>query len=306
MTLLENTLQSISKKEMTVTAGAKRLGVSRQTLHTKLNRYKRYGIEGLLQKKGKKRGSAHNRTQKNIEKIIVTMAEQWYMEGVESLSDRLEREHRITLHPTTIWRILKRNNIRYTDTWKRTTKRWKIKLYAHDTPGQELQMDTCSPHGYKQGKTIYTIIDDASRFAFAYIYKRRANAEDTLDFLRRFMDIAPFPIQQIRTDQGKEFIANNVRAFFKELKITHRMNTPYCPEENGKIERFHRTLKEKCVRPFLSPSLPLETMQYHLSLFINHYNRVKRHRGLGMHGMTPVQKLLYCGSVKKWLQCYMG
>ena len=135
----------------------------------------------------------------------MAIAEKWYVEGVEALSDRMEREHGIYLHPTTIWRILKRKNIRYTDKWKRTTKRWKIKLYAHDTPGQELQMDTCYPHGYKQGWVIYTIIDDASRFAFAYLYKGRANTEYTIDFLRRVMDIAPFPIQKIRTDQGREF-----------------------------------------------------------------------------------------------------
>ena len=124
------------------------------------------------------------------------------------------------------------------------------------------------------------------------------------DFLRRVMDIAPFLIQKIRTDQGKEFTATEVRHFLKKLNIEHRLNTPYCPEENGKIERFHRTLKEQCIRPHISPSLPPETAQYRLTLFLNHYNRVKKHRGLGMHGLTPVQKLLYCASVKNSLQCY--
>ena len=304
MEVQEDTLQKVINKEMTVVAGAERLGISRPTLYERLKRYERYGIAGLLRKQGKKRGPAHNRTPEDIEVIVTALAEKWYMEGVEALSDRLEREHGISLHPTTIWRILKRKNSRYTDQWKRTTKRWKIKLYAHDTPGQELQMDTCYPYGYKQGWVIYTIIDDASRFAFAYLYKRRANAEDTLDFLRRYMDIAPFPIQKIRTDQGREFTATEVRNFLKELHIEHRLNTPYCPEENGKIERFHRTLKEQCIRPHISPSLPFETAQYRLTLFLNHYNREKKHRGLGMHGLTPIQKLVYCASVKNSLQCY--
>ena len=69
-----------------------------------------------------------------------------------------------------------------------------------------------------------------------------ANAVNTLDFLHKVYVRAPFPIQKIRTDQGKEFIAIVVEEFLREHNITHRRNTPYCPEENGKIERFHRTL----------------------------------------------------------------
>ena len=105
-------------------------------------------------------------------------------------------------------------------------------------------MDTKYPYGFKQGKVIYTIIDDTSRWVFAYSYNK-ANAENTLDFLHKVIKRAPFTIQKIRTDQGKEFIANIVESFLKKHGIIHRRNTPYCPEENCKIERFHRTLNEK-------------------------------------------------------------
>ena len=87
MELLEDTVQRISNKEMTVTAGAERLGVSRQTMHTRLHRYRRFGTDGLLRKQGKKRGKAHNRTAENLEDIVVATADHWYMEGVEALSD---------------------------------------------------------------------------------------------------------------------------------------------------------------------------------------------------------------------------
>lgn len=246
---------------MTVTEGARRLGLSRQAIYTKLSRYKRFGRDGLLRKQGKKRGYAHNRTPKEVEELVSTLAEEYYMDGVESLADTLERIYGISLNPTTIWRILKRQHVRYGDTWKRTTKRWKIKIFAHDTPGMELQVDTCYPHGYKQGSVIYTAIDDASRFVYARLYPDHANATHTLDFIRRLHTKAPFPIQKIRTDQGKEFTALLVRDYLNTLGINHRRNTPYCPEENGKIERFHRTLKEKCIRPYMWPTLSFESSQ---------------------------------------------
>jgi len=58
-------------------------------------------------------------------------------------------------------------------------------------------MDTKYPHGYKQGKVIYTIIDDATRWVYAWSYST-ANAENTLNFIKKVRDKAPFPIQKIR------------------------------------------------------------------------------------------------------------
>lgn len=231
------------------------------------------------------------------------MADTYWNDGVETLHDHLLYENNIDLHSTTIYRILKRNNIRYTTNYPHTRKKWKKRLYAHQIPGKELQMDTKYPFGYKQGRVIYTIIDDATRWVFAWSYEK-ANAENTSDFLKKVTSRAPFPIQKIRTDQGREFIATKVREYLRVKHIEHRMNTPYCPEENGKIERFHRTLNEKALRFGFTPNESLDEMQYRLTLFLHYYNWRKRHRGLGMGGVTPVQRLRELGSVNLTLQCY--
>jgi putative transposase len=111
-----------------------------------------------------------------------------------------------------------------------------------------------------------------------------------LDFIERVRIVAPFTIQKIRTDQGSEFKAWSVQRYLADHRIEHRLNTPYCPEENGKIERFHRTLNEKCVIGMYA-SDSLDTLQYKITLFLQYYNYQKRHRGLGMEGMTPMQKV---------------
>jgi len=303
MQLKENNLKAIINKKKTVVAVAKDLQVSRQSVHKWLSRYKRYGIDGLITLKKKKGGPAHNRTPAEVEQLVVNVSHEYFADGVETLHDRLEYEYNLTLHPTTIYRILKRNNVRYTDIYTRTQKRWKKQLFAHDLPGTELQMDTKYPYGYKQGKVIYTIIDDASRWVFAWSYET-ANAVNTVDFLQKVLKRTPFLIYKIRTDQGKEFIANIVEAFFVQNNIAHRRNTPYCPEENGKIERFHKTLNEKALRYGFRPSDSLDAMQYRLNLFLHYYNYQKKHRGLGMDSMTPIQKLEEKASVNLTLQCY--
>ena len=303
MELKENKLKEIISKEKTVTKVAEELEVSRQSVHKWLQRYKRFGLTGLITIKKKNCGVAHNRTSPTIEQLVINSAEKYFADGVETLHDRLQYENNLNIHPVTIYRILRRNNVRYTNQYTQTQKRWKKKLFSHQTPGFELQLDTTYPFGYKQGRVIYTIIDDASRWVFAWTYET-ANAVNTVDFLKKVLKRAPFTIQKIRTDQGKEFIANIVQDFLKTNSIVYRKNTPYCPEENGKIERFHRTLNEKGLRFGFYPDDSLDTLQYKLSLFLQYYNFEKRHRGLGMEGRTPFEKLKSCASVNLTLQCY--
>jgi transposase InsO family protein len=301
--LQEEKLTQIINKQSKVTEVAEEFNVSRQTIHKWLNRYKRFGLDGLLKQKRKPAGSSHNRTAAEIEQLVVNLSRQHWYDGVGTLADRLQFEYNLTLHPTTIYRILKRKEIRYGEQQTWTKKRWKKQLYAHQIPGKELQMDTKYPYGYKEGKVIYTIIDDATRWVFAWSY-RTANKENTLDFLGKVLARAPFTIQKIRTDQGKEFIANVVKDFMQKQNIQYRNNTPYCPEENGKIERFHRTLNEKALCWGFYPKDSLDTMQYKLNLFLHYYNYQKKHRGLGMDGATPMERLSELASVNLTLQCY--
>ena len=302
--LQEEKLTQIIKKQKKITEVAEEFNVSRQTIHKWLNRYKRFGACGLRRKKIKSIHIPHNRTSSEIERLVINLAENHQYDGVETLSDRLQFENNITLHPTTIYRILKRREVRYGEQQTWTKKRWKKKLFAHQIPGKELQMDTKYPFGYKEGKVIYTIIDDATRWVFAWSYET-ANQKNTLDFLKKVLSRVPFEIQKIRTDQGKEFIANTVKDFIKKQNIEYRNNTPYCPEENGKIERFHRTLNEKAISWGFYPKDTLDEMQYKLNLFLHYYNYRKKHRGLGMGGLTPMERLNEISSVNLTLQCYI-
>lgn len=292
MQLVEEKLLAIINKRTTVTKVAEELSVTRQTIYTWKARYGRFGIDGLIQPRKRRTDIPHNKTSEEVAQLVINTAETYWTDGVEALSDHLARLYNLSINPTTIYRILKREGVRYGTHHPRTTKRWKIKLYSHQTPGLELQMDTKYPFGYKQGRVIYTIIDDATRWVYAWTYTT-ANAQNTLDFIKRVETHVPFVIQKIRTDQGKEFHNRWVREYLSAQGIEHRLNTPYCPEENGKIERFHRTLNEKCVVG-MYPHDSLDTLQYKLTLFLQYYNHHKRHRGLGMEGMTPMRKLASC------------
>ena len=302
--LKKQKIEQILGKEKKLQDAAKEMNVSRQTMSKWVHRYRRFGENSLEPSKRKGGSGGHNRTKEEIEKQVVTLAQEFWHDGVEVLSDRFYASHKIRLHPTTIYRILKRQGERYGRTGSKTKKRTKIKLYAHKEAGKELQMDTKYPFGYKVGVVVYTAIDDASRWIYCRVYST-ANAKNTVDFLQKLIQVTPFDIQKIRTDCGTEFVSKQVGSFLEAQQIVWRRNTPYCPEENGKIERFHRTLNEKSIQLFWSPQDSLETLQYKLQIFLDWYNYEKRHRGLGMEGLTPFQKLcsLALKNVNLTLQC---
>jgi len=302
MQLLVSKLENVMNKRQKVVSVAREMSLSRQTIHKYLLRYKRYGEDGITRPMRKKRRlPAHNRTSEAVENCVIELAKTYVADGVQTLADRLQYEYNTNLNPTTIYRILKRKNIRYTGYYEATKKRWKKQLFCHQIPGQELQMDTKYPYGYKLGRVIYTIIDDASRWAFVWSYET-ANADNTVNFLKKVLNRVPFEIKKIRTDQGTEFLNKKVDEMLEKHGIEHRKNTPYCPEENGKIERFHSTLNQKALRYGFKPAEPLDDLQYKLNLFMHYYNYQKKHRGLGMDGLTPMQRLEQLKSVNLTLQ----
>lgn len=285
-------LEEIINKEKTVIEVSEVFNVTRKTIHIWLVRYKRFGIDGLIKKKKVNRHPPHNKTRKEVEDVLITLANKCFCDGVETLHDLLLFEHKIELSPTTIYRILKRRNVRYDDKYYQTQRYKKIQLYSLEHEGQEIQTDTKYPFGYGVNLVIYTAIDDATRIVYAKCYGV-ANGDNTIDFLNILLARLPFKIQKIRNDQGIEFKNLKVKQFMKDNNIEWRNNTPYSPEENGKIERFHRTLNDKFLRYGVYPTDNLDTFNYKLTLFLFYYNNQKKHRGLGMNKMTPIQKLNY-------------
>jgi len=201
------------------------------------------------------------------------------------LSDKLQDNYDLKVEQTTVWRILKRKKVRYT----REYKRWKKepKLYCLNKPGKELQMDGSYPYGRQRDIVHFDAIDDCSRLVYAKIYEHE-DATSAIDFVTHLLKNVPFRIEAIRVDNryGRRF-----RNFCEALDIRVIENDPYCPQQNGKIERFHRTVKREFYWKHCSFHDSKETLQFKLNLYLHHYNTNRRHSGYGMNRMTPVQKI---------------
>lgn len=281
----ERTLQQVIKKELKVNDAAFLLGVSRRSISKWLWKYRYEGIDGIAPKKsGPKSGKAHNRTCETIEKEVMKIAQENPYKGPDWIADQLL----VQLNQATVYRILKRRGVRYGPGYQH--KRRKKKAYCLDIPGREVQVDVCFPFGYQRNMAVYDAIDDCSRFVGAKVMNHPTQGL-TIEFLKELIEKSPFKIRAIRTDQGREF-AKTVTEFLLSQGIEHRKNPPYTPQHNGKIERYHRTFKEEEADswPFHAS---FDELNYRLQLWLKEYNFKKKHTGLGMKKLTPVQKIAY-------------
>lgn len=287
-------IQEIINKEITVVQVARELTVTRKTVHQWLARYKRLGDSWLYPRKPwPKHWSPPNRTAKRIERLVIDISKEQRFKWPITIWDRLEEEYNIKLHPTTIFRILKRNHVRYNDKYVRFKR--PSKLYSLWKPWQEMQLDTCFPLWYGEGVIVYDMIDDCSRTIKARAYQEKTVA-NSIAFVQYVLSRIPFTVRAIRTDNGSEF-SRKFSEYLESIGIKHIKNTTYTPEENGKIERYHRTRKDEDIN-YRSYGMTLDEANYRLKLREYYYNNKRKHRWLGMNGLTPIQKYRLCSLIK--------
>src|SRR5262249_51176887 len=83
----------------------------------------------------------------------------------------------------------------------------------------------------------------------------------------------------IISDNGPQFVAKEFKNFIRIAGMTHVRISPYYPQSNGKIERWHRTLKGDAIRVATPDSL--EQACTVVSRFVAHYNGVRLHSAIG-------------------------
>ncbi len=105
--------------------------------------------------------------------------------------------------------------------------------------------------------------------------------------LERAKELHPEARPRIISDNGPQFIAKDFKEFIRICGMTHVRTSPYYPQSNGKIERWHRSLKAECIRP--GAPLSLEDARRLVEGYVRHYNEVRLHSAIGY--VTPAAKM---------------
>lgn len=86
-------------------------------------------------------------------------------------------------------------------------------------------------------------------------------------------------LPRVITDIGPQFLAKDFKEFIRITGMTHTRTSSYYPQSNGKIERWHGTLKSECIRP--GTPLTLADAQRIVGRYVEQYNTVRLHSSLG-------------------------
>ncbi len=111
--------------------------------------------------------------------------------------------------------------------------------------------------------------------------------DDVTLVIQRARELFPGVTPRIISDNGLQFIAKDFKEFKRISGMTHVRTSPYYPQSNGKLERFHRTIKHECFRP--NTPVSLEDAKRLVTEFIRSYNTERLHSAIGY--ITPLGKL---------------
>jgi putative transposase len=134
---------------------------------------------------------------------------------------------------------------------------------------------------------LCSLLDGYSRFIVHWEIRDKMEEGDVQTIIQRAREAYPNERPRIITDNGPQFIAKDFKEFIRIAGMTHVKTSPYYPQSNGKIERWHKTLKGDCIR--VKVPLSLEDARRLVTDYVAHYNTVRLHSAIGY--ITPKDKL---------------
>jgi len=105
--------------------------------------------------------------------------------------------------------------------------------------------------------------------------------------LQRALEKYPEAKPRIISDNGPQSVARDFKEYIRISGISHVRTSPYYPQSNGKIERWHRTIKGECIRPGVL--LSLEDARAVAGRYIDDYNNERLNSAIGY--IAPIVKL---------------
>lgn len=134
---------------------------------------------------------------------------------------------------------------------------------------------------------LTSVLDGFSRYILHWEIRESMTEADVETILQRAAEKYPDAKPRIISDNGPQFIARDFKEFIRLMGMTHVRTSPYYPQSNGKLERWHGTVKSECIRPAAPASL--EEARRLVAEYVEHYNHVRLNSAIGY--ITPADKL---------------
>lgn len=216
---------------------------------------------------------------------IHTFARAHPLEGYRRLTFMMLDADVVACSPTSVYRVLKAANLLAGSSPVPTKKGTGFvqPLAAHEHWHIDVSYLNIAGTFY----FLCSVLDGFSRFIVHHEIREKMEESDIEVILQRAREAHPNATPRIISDNGPQFLAKDFKEFIRIAGMTHVKTSPYYPQSNGKIERWHKTLKGESIR--VSVPLSLEDARRIVADYVTHYNTVRLHSTIGY--ITPKDKL---------------
>jgi len=171
------------------------------------------------------------------------------LEGYRRLTFMMLDADIVAVRPSSVWRVLSQAGL---------LSKWKGKPSKKGTG--------FIPDGYSRYIVHWDLRESMTEAGIEIILER---AEE------KYPEAKP----RIISDNGPQFIARDFKEFIRISGMAHVRTSPFYPQSNGKIERWHKSLKAECIRP--GTPLSLEDARRLVHAYVEHYNSVRLNSAIG-------------------------
>lgn len=263
------------------------LGIARSTFYRWYERYQAEGLDGLVDHKPCPR-HCWNRIPDDIREQVVETALEHPEQSPREVACHFTHTRQYFISEPSAYRILKAHDLVTSPAFIVITTDSKFK---HPTKRVNELWQTDFTQFRVVGWGYYylsTVLDDFSRYIIAYKLTTGMAATDVQDTLD--IAVAKTGITQVRvehrprllSDNGPAYVSHELANYLKQINMRHIRGKPYHPMTQGKIERYHRSLKNViCLENHYFPW----ELEQAIEEFIDYYNNQRYHEAL--NNVTP-------------------
>jgi putative transposase len=263
------------------------LGIPRSTFYRWQRRFRQQGEVGLVDRRPQP-GTVWNRLKPQEEETILREALRQPELSSRELACWVTDHEGFSVSESSVYRLLKRHGLIHE---VEVVGFPAGKEYRVKTTRINEQWQTDASYFFVAGWGWYyliSVLDDYSRFILAWDLKGDMTAQSISEVVQQAVEwtgMAQVPVEdrtRLLTDRGPGFLARALEDYLRMLEIRHIYCSPYHPQTNGKMERFHETLKARLnLLVYTSP----EALREAMAEFIEFYNHQRYHEGIG--NVTP-------------------
>ncbi len=207
------------------------------------------------------------------------------LEGYRRLTFMMLDQDVVAVSPSSVYRVLSAAELlrRWSGKTSKKGNGFVQPLQPHDHWHIDISyINLCGTFYY-----LCTLLDGCSRYIVHWELREAMTEKDVEIILQRAREKFPKATPQIISDNGPQFIAKDFKEYIRIAGMTHVRTSPYYPQSNGKLERYHKTIKNECIRPKVA--LSLEEARTQIADYIRYYNEERLHSAIGY--VAPKAKL---------------